>query len=119
MIDQVDVGAESVPAVGDLDTDGDLNILLANKIDPANNRTAMIYRFENVGTAEGPAFRAAGALAEVHGDFHYAPTLADMDADADLDLVVGTWNNGVFLYRNEGTAEAPRFVRVEEAAAST
>ena len=29
-----------------------------------------------------------------------------MDAEGDLDLVVGTWNNGVFLYRNEGTAEA-------------
>ncbi|HJR52426.1 MAG TPA: FG-GAP-like repeat-containing protein, partial [Gemmatimonadota bacterium] len=114
LIEQVDVGAESVPAVGDLDADGDLDILLANKIDPANNRTAMIYRLENVGAAGRPAFREAGALAEVTGDFHYAPTLADLDADGDLDLLVGTWNKGVFLYRNEGTAESPRFTRVEE-----
>ena len=114
LIDQVDVGAESVPAVGDLDADGDLDILLANKIDPANNRTALIYRFENVGTAEGPTYRDAGALTEVSGDFHYAPTLADLDADGDLDLLVGTWNEGVLLYRNDGTAESPRFVRVEE-----
>jgi hypothetical protein len=114
LIDQVDVGAESVPAVGDLDADGDLDILLANKIDPANNRTALIYRFENVGTAERPAFAEAGALAEVSGDFHYAPTLADLDADRDLDLLVGTWNKGLFLYRNDGSAESPRFIRVEE-----
>jgi hypothetical protein len=114
LIDQVDVGAESVPAVGDLDADGDLDVLLANKIDPANNRTALIYRFENVGTADRPAFRDAGPLADVSGEFHYAPTLADLDADGDLDLLVGTWNDGVFLYRNEGTAESQRFVGLEE-----
>ncbi|MGH7566929.1 MAG: FG-GAP-like repeat-containing protein, partial [Gemmatimonadota bacterium] len=114
LIEQVDVGAESVPAVGDLDGDGDLDILLANKIDPANNRTARIYRFENVGLAGRPAFRLAGALEEVSGDFHYAPVLADLDADGDLDLVVGTWNNGVFLFRNDGDAREPRFTRVEE-----
>jgi hypothetical protein len=114
LIEQVDVGAESVPAIGDLDADGDLDILLANKIDPANNRTAVIYRFENVGTEASPAFRATGPLAEVTGDFHYAPTLADVDADGDLDLLVGTWNKGVFLYRNEGTAGSPRFARIEE-----
>ena len=114
LIEQIDVGAESVPAIGDLDADGDLDILLANKIDPANNRTAMIYRFENVGAPDGPVFREAGPLAEVNGDFHYAPTLADLDADGDLDLLVGTWNEGVFLYRNDGTAASPRFARVEE-----
>ena len=114
LIEQVDVGAESVPAIGDLDGDGDLDILLANKIDPANNRTAKIYRLENVGTAERPAFREIGFLAEVTGDFHYAPALADLDADGDLDLLVGTWNEGVLLYRNEGTTESPRFVRIEE-----
>ena len=114
LIDQVDVGAESVPATGDLDADGDLDVLLANKIDPANNRTATIYRLDNVGSAGRPAYREAGPVSEVTGDFHYAPTLADLDADGDLDLLVGTWNDGVFLYRNEGTAESPRFTRVEE-----
>ena len=114
LIEQIDIGAESVPAVGDLDGDGDLDILVANKIDTENQRTARIYRLENVGGAAHPAFRLDGALAEVSGDFHYAPALADLDGDGDLDLIVGTWNKGVFLYRNDGDARAPRFTRVEE-----
>ena len=114
LIRQIDVGAESVPAVGDLDGDGDLDVLVANKIDPANPRTARIYRFENVGGVGAPALRLAGPLEEVVGEFHYGPTLADLDGDGDLDLIVGTWNEGILLFRNEGTARAPRFVRVAE-----
>jgi hypothetical protein len=112
LIDQLDVGAESVPAVGDLDGDGDLDVLLANKIDPASQRTARIYRLENTGAPERPAFRMREGLEEVTGEFHYAPTMADVDDDGDLDLVVGTWNEGVLLFRNDGTARAPRFVRL-------
>ena len=114
LIEQIDVGAESVPAVGDLDADGDVDVLLANKIDPEQQRTGRIYRLENVGAPGRPAFRMAGALEDVVGDFHYAPTLVDIDADSDLDLVVGTWNEGVLLFRNDGTAREPRFTRVEE-----
>lgn len=108
LIGQIDVGAESVPAVGDLDGDGDPDLFLGNKIDPRDPKTARIYRFENVGTAGRPVFQLAGAL-EAGGGFHYAPALADLDADGDLDLVLGTWNEDIQLYRNEGTPVAPRF----------
>ncbi|MCI0346443.1 MAG: VCBS repeat-containing protein [Chloroflexi bacterium] len=108
LIGQIDVGAESVPAVGDLDGDGDPDLLLGNKIDPHDPRTARIYRFENVGTAGRPEFRLAGPLG-VEGGFHYAPALVDLDADGDLDLVVGTWNEDVQVHWNEGSPAAPRF----------
>ena len=111
LIDQIDVGAESVPAVGDLDGDGDLDVLVANKIDPASQRTARIYRLENVGSVTRPALRMAGPLEGIEGEFHYAPALADIDGDGDPDLLVGTWNQGVLLFRNRGTARAPRFAR--------
>lgn len=113
LIGQIDVGAESVPAVGDLDGDGDPDLLLANKIDPADPKTARIYRLENVGTPGRPELRLAAPL-EMRGAFHYAPTLADLDGDGDLDLVAGTWNDDVHLYRNEGDRSAPRFATEPE-----
>ena len=113
LVGQIDVGAESVPAVGDLDGDGDPDLLLGNKIDPRDPRTARIYRFENVGREGRPEFQLAGPL-EVGGEFHYAPALVDLDADGDLDLVVGTWNEDVQLYRNQGTPTAPRFAAEPE-----
>ena len=113
LIGQIDVGAESVPAVGDLDGDGDPDLLLGNKIDPHDPRTARIYRFENVGAVGSPEFRIAGAL-EVEGGFHYAPALVDLDADGDLDLVVGTWNEDVQVHWNDGAQTAPRFAAEPE-----
>ncbi|MFN2421427.1 MAG: FG-GAP repeat domain-containing protein [Gemmatimonadota bacterium] len=109
LIGQVDVGAESVPAIGDLDGDGDPDLLLGNKIDPRDHRSGRIYRFENTGAQGRPGFRLVGAL-PMSGDFHYAPALGDFDQDGDLDLVVGTWNRGIQLWRNEGTSREARWV---------
>ncbi|HEU5169322.1 MAG TPA: VCBS repeat-containing protein, partial [Gemmatimonadales bacterium] len=39
-----------------------------------------------------------------------APLLADLDGDGDTDLLVGSDDKGLSLYRNEGTRAAPRFV---------
>ena len=111
-LSQIDVGSGSVPALGDIDGDGDLDLLLANKIEPGEPGTARIHRFENVGTAASPAFRRREAL-PIEGAFQYAPALGDLDGDGDLDLAVGTWNDGILVYENVGTAAAPRFERAE------
>ena len=109
-LSQIDVGSESVPALGDIDGDGDLDLLVGNKLDPANPSTARLYVFMNEGTASAPAFRLADTL-DLAPAFHYAPALADLDGDGDLDLALGTWNDGILFYFNAGSAREPRWVQ--------
>jgi len=109
-LSSIDVGTESIPAFGDLDGDGDLDMLVTNKIDPTDFNSARMYRFENTGSATHPAFALRGIM-DLEPAFHYAPTLGDLDADGDLDMLVGSWMRGkMALYRNEGSAREPRFV---------
>jgi hypothetical protein len=105
----VDVGRESNPAFADLDGDGDQDLILSNKIEPTNFDLGRSYYFENVGTATAPSFHLVDTLA-LEPSYHNAPALADLDADGDLDMLVGTWNQGVAFYRNTGTATAPLLV---------
>ncbi|MEN8375931.1 MAG: VCBS repeat-containing protein [Gemmatimonadota bacterium] len=97
----IDVGSESVPALGDLDGDGDVDILVGTKIEGDDARTASLRFLENVGTPTAPAFRERGRLG-VRGGFQHAPALGDLDADGDADLLLGTWNRGVSRWRNDG-----------------
>lgn len=109
-IDGIDVGSESVPAFGDLDGDGDLDLLVGNKLDVKHQETGRLYLFKNTGTATKPSLALTDTLTLVT-QFHQAPALGDLDGDGDLDLVLGTWNDGVFVFRNVGTKQAPKFVQ--------
>jgi hypothetical protein len=106
----IDVGSESAPALADLDGDGDLDLLVGNKIDPAALDRGRLYLFRNTGTPSAPAFRLADTL-DVANAYHLAPAFADLDADGDLDLLMGSWNEGVMVLLNAGSRMDPRFVR--------
>ena len=67
-----------------------------------------MYRFENDGDAKRPHFRLAGTL-DLPAAYHYAPAFADIDADGDLDMMLGTWRDKIILYRNEGSPTSPQF----------
>ncbi|MEJ2540152.1 MAG: VCBS repeat-containing protein [Gemmatimonadota bacterium] len=107
----IDVGSESHPTFGDLDGDGDQDLLMASKLDPSVLTAARLYRFDNVGTDRNPEYALVDTLALMDG-YHLAPTLADLDADGDLDLLLGSWNDDVRYFRNDGTAREPAFVPV-------
>lgn len=94
----VDVGSESFPAPVDLDGDGDLDLLLANKIDPAAQNTSVIYRFENGGTAQAPSFVMRGTL-PITGRYHLTPVFGDLDGDGRTDMIAGQWGASLAWYR--------------------
>jgi len=113
-ISQIDVGSESVPSLVDLDGDGDLDLLLGNKIDPDDLTNSHVFRFENVGGPTTPRFREAGEL-EIEGAYHNVPAFGDLDGDGDLDMILGTWRKDMRLLWNEGSRTEPRFVLADSA----
>lgn len=110
----IDVGSESIPAFADLDGDNDLDLLMANKIDPEDLNSSRIYHFENQGTEETPSFQLVDTL-KLDPEYHYAPAIADLDADGDLDILMGSLQDEVAYYRNDGTSTSPNFVVADPA----
>jgi hypothetical protein len=106
----IDAGAESAPAFGDLDGDGDLDLLIGTRIDPARTNTARLLHFRNDGSPGSPSFGLADTL-DLDPAYHYVPALGDVDDDGDLDLMLGTWNRDVAVYRNTGSRTTTRFER--------
>jgi len=114
VLDGIDLGAETIPAFSDIDGDGDLDLIVGTKIEPANPRTGGLYWFENTGSRTAPSLQLRGHLT-VLPVFHDAPALGDLDDDGLPDLVVGQFQDAVAWYHNSGTSGADRFVLVDSA----
>ena len=114
LLTNIDVGSESVPVLVDLDADGDLDLLVANKIDAADLQTSRIYQFENVGSAVAPRMEWRGPW-DMRGSYHYFPAFGDLDDDGDLDVIMGTWNKYLAFYRNDGSAQTLDLVLADSA----
>ena len=115
LLPMLDVGSESIPSLVDLDGDGDLDLLVANKIEPGTRHTARIFRYENVGGRTAPSFVLRGDL-PIRGTYHYAPAFGDLDGDGDPDLLLGSWLARLAWYRNDGGGAGPTFTPVDSAA---
>ena len=114
LLDHIDLGTESIPAFGDIDGDGDLDLVVGTKIEPANQRSGGLYWFENVGGRTAPRFQLRGHLTVLPA-FHQAPALGDLDGDGLPDLVLGQFQDAVGWYRNTGASGGGRFVLVDSA----
>ena len=124
LIRTVDVGSESIPALTDLDGDGDLDLLVSNKIEPEDTKTGALYVFENTGSATAPAFHARGKVPGLPIAYHFAPAFGDLDGDGDDDMLLGEWRDRMAYYRNDGRRSSgrdrlvPRWTLVDSAAAT-
>ncbi|MEL6616281.1 MAG: FG-GAP-like repeat-containing protein, partial [Bacteroidota bacterium] len=94
-----DVGQESSPAFADLDSDGDLDVLLGSS-------TGEIQIFRNAGTPEAPQFEPAGSLS---GDrLTTVPRAADVTGDGVPEIISGTDSGGLLYWANTySTAAEP------------
>ena len=109
----LDVGSESIVKLWDMDNDGDLDMIVGNKIEPTNQKTSLMFVFENTGTATVPAFEYKETL-DLISTYHQNPAIADIDADGDLDFLIGKWNKEIALWRNDGSASDYAFTEVAD-----
>ncbi|GAB4026800.1 FG-GAP-like repeat-containing protein [Spirosoma koreense] len=101
----------SSPALGDVDGDGDLDAIIGTV------GGDLVY-FKNQGSATNPLYVSQSstdnpflAMSRDLADYSYsAPSLKDVDADGDLDAVIGTAGGALLFYKNLGTATNPLYV---------
>ena len=107
----LDAGSNSAPAFVDIDADGDQDLFIGNL-------DGQISFYENRGTATAPAFRwVTDNLTNIQPNLHFSatPAFADLDADGDFDLFVGSSFGRVIFYENQGSSLNPNFTFVTSA----
>ena len=117
LLGMIDVGSESMPSLADLDGDGDLDLMVGNKIEPTDLGTSTATWFENTGSRRAAAFQLRGPV-DLGRTFHIAPAFGDLDGDGTLDAVTGGWRDLLAWHRGAGARGGrPAFDLVDSATA--
>ena len=103
--DMIDVGRGAIPRWFDLDSDGDMDLVLGNKerYEGVNNTPTALALFENTGSPVNPQleWRTWSSIDfttnQIESGF---PALGDIDSDGDPDLIVGDELGILHAYEN-------------------
>lgn len=105
--DMIDLGSSSHPTFADVNADGLMDLVVGTYgyYTFSNPNNARLYLFLNTGTPTAPAFTLTnddwlGMSQYTPNDFDFAPTFGDIDADGDLDLLVGNNIGSLYVFRN-------------------
>lgn len=95
----------SEPAVADLDNDGQAEVILATWPQKTSGQSGQLI----ILSSQGQLLHRLNLPAPRSGDWNgslAAPTLANIDGDADLEIILGTAHSGVVVYDLPNTSGA-------------
>ena len=118
-----EVGFHHGGAAGDIDNDGDMDLLVGEYNEGAGGIGSMQY-FENTGSSVNPQFASPQenpfGLTPAYIHLVASPDFADLDDDGDMDLLVGVYDENVGdvgsmqYFENTGSATAPSFAAPQQ-----
>ncbi|HEY9228682.1 MAG TPA: VCBS repeat-containing protein [Gemmatimonadaceae bacterium] len=92
-------GTNTTPSFGDLDGDGLVDLVIGEA-------SGVINLYRNVGTKTSPKFELmSDHFQDIKVGRRSAPVLVDMDGDARVDMVIGSADGNVELWRNVTSAD--------------
>ncbi len=96
----------SEPVVADLDNDGYAEVIFTSWVQKSSYLTGKLHILNHLGTVlREISLPAAFGSSSWNGALS-APTLADIDSDADLEVIVNTAHSGIVAYDLPGSANA-------------